>query len=146
MLANTEGDDGEIDDEDEEQRLIPSEMNEDSQVQHSVNSLGGKAGIILVCPSGSSATALANTTFLGKGLHNICIVIPQFMVTGMSSVIFALFDPGKSAVHHGKVQDGSVPVPTADGTVSGVDAGIRFARAEGVSDGASGGSIGLLFK
>ena len=45
MLANTEGDDGEIDDEDEEQRVIQSEMNGDSQMQHSVNNLGGKAGI-----------------------------------------------------------------------------------------------------
>ena len=73
-------------------------------------------------------------------------MIPQFIVTGMSSIIFALFDPNKSVIHHGKVQDAPVPVPTAGGTASGVDATIRFARAEGVSGGASGGTIGLLFK
>ncbi|KAF5353770.1 hypothetical protein D9757_013859 [Collybiopsis confluens] len=39
--------------------------------------LSAKAGIIL-------------------GIHNIFIVIPQFLVTGMSSIIFALFDPAKS--------------------------------------------------
>lgn len=53
MLANTEGDDREIEDEDEEQRLIQSEMDGDSQVQHSVNDLGAKAGIVLVCTFGS---------------------------------------------------------------------------------------------
>jgi len=121
ILANTEGDDREIDDEDEEQRLIHSEMDGDSQVQHSVNNLSAKAGIVL-------------------GLHNICIVIPQFLVTGMSSVIFALFDSNKSAIHRGKD-----PASTTNGTVSGVDANTLFARAE-VSDGASGGSIGLLFR
>ena len=66
MLPNTEGDDGEIDG-DEEQRLIQSEINGGPQVQHSVSNLGGKVGIILLRPSGSSATALANTTFPGKG-------------------------------------------------------------------------------
>ncbi|KIK58055.1 hypothetical protein GYMLUDRAFT_705185 [Collybiopsis luxurians FD-317 M1] len=48
--------------------------------EHDGGGLSAKAGIIL-------------------GIHNIFIVIPQFLVTGMSSVIFALFDPGKSALH-----------------------------------------------
>ena len=84
--------------------------------------------------------------FLGKGLHNIYIVIPQFIVTGVSSVIFALFDPDKSAIHHGKVRDVPVSVPSAGGVVSGVDTNMHSARAEGTNNGASGGSIGLLFK
>lgn len=29
------------------------------------------------------------------------IVIPQFLVTGLSSIIFAIFDPNKSVVLHG---------------------------------------------
>ncbi|KAJ3994904.1 hypothetical protein F5050DRAFT_1695310 [Lentinula boryana] len=42
--------------------------------------LSGKAGIIL-------------------GIHNIFVVMPQFIVTGLSSVIFALVDPAKSVLH-----------------------------------------------
>lgn len=44
------------------------------------NDLASKAGIIL-------------------GIHNIFIVIPQFLVTGLSSIIFAIFEPDKSVLH-----------------------------------------------
>lgn len=84
--------------------------------------------------------------FLTQGLHNICIVIPQFLVTGMSSIIFALFDPDKSAIHRGTAPNGPTPVPPANGTVSVAGVNEFFARAEGVANGASGGSIALIFK
>jgi len=69
-------------------------------------------------------------------------VIPQFLVTGISSIIFALVDPSKSAIHRGKAPNAPSPVPPVNGTVSAVE---LFAR-EGVADGASGGSVGLIFK
>ena len=31
-----------------------------------------------------------------KGIHNVFIVIPQFLVTGLSSIVFAIFDPRTS--------------------------------------------------
>ncbi|KDQ54088.1 hypothetical protein JAAARDRAFT_38701 [Jaapia argillacea MUCL 33604] len=34
------------------------------------------------------------------GIHNIFIVIPQFLMTGLSSIIFAIFEPTKSVIHH----------------------------------------------
>ncbi|KDQ54090.1 hypothetical protein JAAARDRAFT_136172 [Jaapia argillacea MUCL 33604] len=34
------------------------------------------------------------------GIHNIFIVIPQFLMTGLSSIIFAIFEPTKSVLHH----------------------------------------------
>ncbi|KAK1221622.1 hypothetical protein PQX77_015566 [Marasmius sp. AFHP31] len=34
------------------------------------------------------------------GIQNIFIVIPQFLVTGISSIIFAIFDPSKNVLHH----------------------------------------------
>ena len=58
VLANTEGDDHEADDEDEEQRLVQSEMNGFSQVQHRGHDLSAKAGIILVCPLSSFFTTV----------------------------------------------------------------------------------------
>jgi solute carrier family 45 protein 1/2/4 len=79
-----------------------------------------------------------------QGLHNICVVIPQFMVTGMSSIIFAFLDPDKSVIHHGKVPNAPAPIPPMNSTVSTADANDFFARAEG--DGGSGGTIGIIFK
>ncbi|KAL1729009.1 major facilitator superfamily domain-containing protein [Schizophyllum commune] len=64
--------------------------------------LAAKAGIIL-------------------GIHNLFIVIPQFIVTGVSSIIFAIFDPDQSVLHGGH---GGIPMhnstTTDDG--AGVDA------------------------
>lgn len=64
----------------------------------------------------------------------------------MSSIIFALFDPDKSAIHRGKAPNAPVPVLPANGTISAVDVNELFVRAEGAAGGASGGSIGLIFK
>ncbi|KZV67350.1 MFS general substrate transporter [Peniophora sp. CONT] len=36
------------------------------------------------------------------GIHNTFIVAPQFLVTGLASIIFAIFEPDKSAIHGGK--------------------------------------------
>ncbi|KAF8963511.1 major facilitator superfamily domain-containing protein [Flammula alnicola] len=60
--------------------------------------LSGKAGIIL-------------------GIHNIFIVIPQFLVTGFSAILFALFDPKKPALpaHRAPVAPG--PGAIVNGTV-----------------------------
>ncbi|KAH7882867.1 major facilitator superfamily domain-containing protein [Phlebopus sp. FC_14] len=61
------------------------------------NSLGSQAGAIL-------------------GIHNLFIVIPQFLVTGLSSIVFAIFDPEKSVLHGhhpGNTQSGNETIPTA---------------------------------
>ena len=48
VLANTNGDEREADDEDEEQRLVQSETDGISQTLHRAHDLSAKAGIILV--------------------------------------------------------------------------------------------------
>ncbi|KAG9226953.1 hypothetical protein CCMSSC00406_0003374 [Pleurotus cornucopiae] len=58
--------------------------------------LSAKAGIIL-------------------GIHNVFIVIPQFLVTGLSSILFAIFDPQKSVLH------GAHPGNIGNNTVAAVD-------------------------
>ncbi|KAH9990214.1 MFS general substrate transporter [Russula compacta] len=55
-------------------------------------SLSAKAGIIL-------------------GIHNIFIVIPQFLVTGLSAVLFSILEPNKS-VFHGDHPDETPPTTT----------------------------------
>ncbi|KAF7366290.1 MFS general substrate transporter [Mycena sanguinolenta] len=41
----------------------------------------------------------------GRGIHNIFIVIPQFLVTGLAAVIFAIFD-GRGAAPEGEAATG----------------------------------------
>ncbi|OSX58127.1 hypothetical protein POSPLADRAFT_1153941 [Postia placenta MAD-698-R-SB12] len=48
--------------------------------------LAAKAGIIIVSPRSNG------------GIHNIFIVMPQFIMTGIASIIFAFLEPGKSAL------------------------------------------------
>lgn len=64
----------------------------------------------------------------------------------MSSIIFAILDPAKSAIHRGKAPNAPAPIPPANGTLSAVDVNEFFARAEGAADGGSGGTIGIIFK
>ncbi|KAF9242259.1 hypothetical protein BU15DRAFT_86856 [Melanogaster broomeanus] len=46
-----------------------------------------------------SANGLSSQAGAIIGIHNMFIVIPQFLVTGLSSIIFAIFDPDKSVLH-----------------------------------------------
>lgn len=36
-----------------------------------------------------------------QGIHNVAVVVPQFLVTGLSSIIFAFFDDGVTGIHPG---------------------------------------------
>ncbi|PFH53502.1 hypothetical protein AMATHDRAFT_54630 [Amanita thiersii Skay4041] len=68
--------------------------------------LSSKAGIIL-------------------GIHNIFIVVPQFLVTGLSAVVFAIFDPSKSVLptHHGAAH-GAGGAPGAPTNITVGDASV----------------------
>ena len=47
------------------------------------------------------------------GCHNICIVMPQFLVTGISSLIFAILAPHHSVVPHSQPHGaGAIPAET----------------------------------
>jgi len=87
------------DDENEETRRISGEeerhglavstnIEERGTIKSVQDGLSAKAGVIL-------------------GLHNIFIVVPQFMVTGLAAIIFAILDPTKSVVHHPSVNSGA---------------------------------------
>ncbi|KDN44339.1 hypothetical protein RSAG8_05603, partial [Rhizoctonia solani AG-8 WAC10335] len=81
--------------------------------------VGSKAGIIL-------------------GIHNLVVVLPQFLVTGLSAVLFALLEPHRSVLH-GK-HPGNVP-PGANITLP---LNNLETREEGTD--ASSDSIGLIFR
>ena len=54
-----------------------------------------------------------------KGIHNVFVVIPQFLVTGLSAVIFAIFDPVQPPTHT------ISPPPKPTEAVGAVTMGVR---------------------
>ncbi|KZP28701.1 MFS general substrate transporter, partial [Athelia psychrophila] len=95
-------------------------------------------------PSGNDLSAKAGIIL---GIHNICIVIPQLLITCLSSIIFALFDPTKSVLH-GK-PPGSV---AGNGTVIAksmeMDSGTEnlFLRSEEGGEAAGVDSVAIIFR
>ncbi|CAE6467013.1 unnamed protein product [Rhizoctonia solani] len=81
--------------------------------------VGSKAGIIL-------------------GIHNLVVVLPQFLVTGLSAILFAVLEPHRSVLH-GK-HPGNVP----PGTNITLPLNILEIREEETN--ASSDSIGLIFR
>ncbi|KAJ3515315.1 hypothetical protein NLJ89_g1827 [Agrocybe chaxingu] len=59
----------------------------------------------------STASTLSAKAGIILGIHNIFIVIPQFLVTGFSSILFAILDPQKPALpsHRAPVAPGPGP-------------------------------------
>ncbi|KAL1677143.1 major facilitator superfamily domain-containing protein [Schizophyllum commune] len=96
--------------------------------------LAAKAGIIL-------------------GIHNLFIVIPQFIVTGVSSIIFAIFDPDQSVLHGGH---GGIPMHNSTTTDDGADVDAAASgdlafralayRAEEEDDGGGSNSVVYIFR
>ena len=60
-----------------------------------------------------------------KGIHNIFIVIPQFLVAGIAAVLFAIIDPKKpffpdhrAPIAPGPSLNGTIPIGAANAIVS----------------------------
>ncbi|KAG8893608.1 hypothetical protein FRB99_001850 [Tulasnella sp. 403] len=58
------------------------------------------------------------------GIMNTFVVLPQFVMIGVSSLIFTIFEPGRSVIHSKRhVVDGVISLPRSSGTdEGGVDA------------------------
>lgn len=116
--------------------------------------LSAKAGIILVRILLLFAVAQRLLTS-SQGIHNVFIVIPQFLVTGLSSIVFAIFDPKKVVVPHRPVNNGTAILDGLNNTADVlsdtllrrseffVDLSIRSASE---SDGQSSSSIVYIFR
>lgn len=91
----------------------------DGMARHSARgTLSAKAGTIMVRSSSLHHWPLTLIVFVLQGIHNIFIVIPQFLVTGLSSIIFAIFEPDKSVLHGhhpGNTKPGGI-IPPLNGT------------------------------
>jgi solute carrier family 45 protein 1/2/4 len=109
---------------------IHTRDDEDPDGRPQGSDLAGKAGIIL-------------------GIHNIFIVIPQFLVTALSAAIFALLEPDKSVLHG---QHPGKTIPPVNGTLpghDGLDPGAAAAEMVGREEGVevSGpNSVAIIFR
>ncbi|KAF8653633.1 hypothetical protein AX16_003785 [Volvariella volvacea WC 439] len=90
--------------------------------------LSSKAGIIL-------------------GIHNIFIVIPQFLVTGISSIMFALLDPNKSVLPaHNASGAASIPSNITDVSEEDVQPVVIARAFEGGDNPADSNAIVYIFR
>jgi len=88
-----------------------------------------------------------------QGIHNVFIVIPQFIITGLSSIIFAILDPdtsildspGRHPAHPGAVPGVSVGSTTGDSSISNGTSSLR-PRAEGEVATRSADSVAVIFR
>ncbi|GAA5892405.1 uncharacterized protein JCM6883_007344 [Sporobolomyces salmoneus] len=115
-------------------------MNEEHESGHAAGGGGGagggdQAGVILGC-------------------HNIYLVLPQLLVTAVSSIIFAIFDPGKSVLGaHAPSTDSTSETLSTDPIKRFVVRGVSFFVARQVEEAAQGGenargynSLSLIFQ
>ncbi|KZT22893.1 MFS general substrate transporter [Neolentinus lepideus HHB14362 ss-1] len=105
---------------------------EDMHTLEKDDDLSSKAGVIL-------------------GIHNIFIVIPQFLVTGLSSIIFAIFEPSKSVLHGHS--PGNTSPKSGNLTVLGIEdnndtSNVMLLRRLGDNVDVSGGpnSVAIIFR
>ncbi|KIJ37094.1 hypothetical protein M422DRAFT_69504 [Sphaerobolus stellatus SS14] len=83
------------------------------------------------------------------GIHNVFIVIPQFIITGLSSIIFAIMDPARSVLDsdgHHPALPGGVPGVSANGTVANAMADGLQPRAEGEVTMRNVDSVAVIFR
>jgi solute carrier family 45 protein 1/2/4 len=78
------------------------------------------------------------------GIHNVFVVLPQFIVTVMASIIFHIMEPP---------DDTGVPpkhphaIPIGNGTIADASLeGIRLVMREGAVEGGSSDAVGLIFR
>jgi len=74
------------------------------------------------------------------GIHNVFIVLPQFIVTTLSSLIFYLMEPSKSLPDH---HPQSIPIPS-NTTIEDLGETVRFVVRE--VEGGSPDAVGLIFR
>jgi solute carrier family 45 protein 1/2/4 len=84
------------------------------------------------------------------GIHNVFVVLPQFVITLMASIIFHIMEPetGESIPKHPNAIP--LPLPTSgngNSTLEGMmERGVRLVVREGMVEGGSSDAVGLIFR
>lgn len=101
--------------------------------------LSAKAGTILVSLVNIFQNDIECLLRMVQGIHNMSIVIPQFLITGIAALVFAIFDPQNTGAlaHHGAPVQAQIPVTNGtDGKVfptNGTEALERVVRSMAVN-------------
>ena len=82
------------------------------------------------------------------GIHNVFLVLPQFIVTFFSSIIFYLMEPDKSLPIHHPNSPPMMNVTEIDATSELGDnmSVMRLMKREGMADAGSPDAVGLIFR
>ena len=87
------------------------------------------------------------TCFGSQGIHNLFIVIPQFISSGLVSLIFALFDPAKTVQHKRSISPGQSQIESAWTGNSRSDlTQLNVRQAEEVTEAGGGSAIAIIFR
>lgn len=92
----------------------------------------------------NSNTATADKAGVILGIHNVFVVLPQFVVTLMASIIFHIMEPGTGSA----IPKHPNAIPIGNGTVSEIDIDhvVRLVVREGGLEGGSSDAVGLIFR
>jgi solute carrier family 45 protein 1/2/4 len=98
----------------------------------------------------NSATATADKAGVILGIHNVFVVLPQFVITLMASIIFHIMEPGTGESIPKHPNAIPLPLPTSgngNSTLEGViEGGVRLVVREGMVEGGSSDAVGLIFR
>lgn len=96
-----------------------------------------------ISPNSHSGKSTADKAGVILGIHNVFVVLPQFLVTGLSAVIFSIMEPDTKRGIPGTHPNADLG-PGASVTGEALEGLIK--RAEGVVEGGSPDAVGLIFR
>jgi solute carrier family 45 protein 1/2/4 len=142
-------------------RHSDSEPDSDEELEHELSNLSYSLDAVSSSPTGVAPIRRRQSPALPKagsnsntadkagvilGIHNVFVVLPQFVVTLMASIIFHIMEPGTG----GEALPGKHPnaIPIGNGTISDIDVGevVRLVVREGGMEGGSSDAVGLIFR
>lgn len=97
-------------------------------------------------PRQSKTTNTADKAGVILGIHNVFVVLPQFVVTLMASIIFRIMEPGTGGEALPVKHPNAIPI--GNGTISDIDIDevVRLVIREGGMEGGSSDAVGLIFR
>ena len=95
-------------------------------------------------PKQSKNTNTADKAGVILGIHNVFVVLPQFVVTLMASIIFHIMEPGTGGEALPVKHPNAIPI--GNGTISDIDEVVRLVIREGGMEGGSSDAVGLIFR
>jgi hypothetical protein len=95
-------------------------------------------------PKSQTNTNTADKAGVILGIHNVFVVLPQFVVTLMASIIFHIMEPGTGGEALPVKHPNAIPI--GNGTISELDEVVRLVIREGGMEGGSSDAVGLIFR